>query len=160
MLFKIKAVNAQGQKQDISIDAVSEAEAVRRVADYGWTVTTIEVFPYKEPDSTSPGEAYPAISIYATIARFMGLFTIVFGLVAAFTVGSARDGNLVFAFGVLVAGFVSGTGQLAFAELLDLFVRMQTNTQYICERLYALEQQAKSPKQAEPSSAPQTVNPA
>ena len=68
-----------------------------------------------------------------------------FAIIAALIlfIGLARDGNPVMAFGVafgvFITGIISGVGLLAFAELFVLFVKLEANTQYICERLDALE---------------------
>jgi hypothetical protein len=166
VLFKIKGADAQARMREILIDAVSEAEALRRVAEMGVIVTTVEGLSNKAPAATADAysfpyctssrdttsnkapaataDAYPAISTYASIGRIYGWLTILFASVAAFVVASAGGRNLVIAFGVFFAGVLAGIGQLAFAELLGLFVKLQPNTQYICERLSTLEQSRKT----------------
>src|SRR5689334_4468748 len=128
MLFRIRGVDDRGRKREIAIDARSEEEARRRVAEMGVTISGAEGFPEQAP--VSPSEVYPAIRTYARILRILGCVTIVFAVVAAFTVSAIPGGSLVVGGGIGVAGLVGGAGQFAFAEVLSLLVRLQANTQY------------------------------
>jgi hypothetical protein len=156
MLFRIKGIDAQGRKREISVDAATEAEALRRASTMGVTVTGAENLSNKAPASRDRALAssYPAITTYATLGRIVGFLTILFAVVAAIALGAARDRNLLAAFGVLVAGVVAGVGQLAFAELLELLVKLKANTQYMCERLYNLEMQSKGSQSGGSASQP------
>ena len=151
MLFKIRGTDGQGRKREISIDAPSEAEAVRRVKEMGITVGAAEALPDKAVGSHRG--SYPAIAIYATVLRITGMITIVSGVAAGIGIVVLSNGDARFGIGflVLVEGVVAGVGQLAFAELLGLFVRLQANTQYMCDLMHAFQQQQRSAKPSNPT---------
>jgi hypothetical protein len=151
MLFKIRGTDGQGRKREISIDAPSEAEAVRRVKEMGILVGATEGLANKAPSASSA--QYLAISTYATVLRIIGWITIAAGVVAGVYVAFAAAGEVRFVTGagLVIAGIICGVGQLAFAELLGLFVRLEANTQYMCNHMYALEQQQRAAKPSNPA---------
>lgn len=143
MLFKISGIDEQGRRREISIDAATEADAQQRAAEIGITITGVKGFAARSP--APPGPAYPAIMTCATVIRILGWIAIVSSVVGALALGAVGKAFMMWllAFGLLVDGIVVGVCLIAFAELLCLLVQLQANTQYMCERLYALERQAK-----------------
>src|SRR5262245_40939648 len=115
------------------------------------STTPMKVSPAVPTARTEPGKEYLALQIYAAIGRLMGWATILAAPIAFVVI---QNTSTAAAFGVLFARLVAGAGEVAFAELLLLFVRLQGNTQYICDRLAALERLARDRTPPTPEIAP------
>ena len=166
MLFNLKGVDAEGRKREISIDAVSEDDAHRRASEMGITATAC--FSLADIASASPDEEHPAktpavdvypwIIAYAAIVKIAGWLTMAFSPILALIV-MVQETNRAIPVVVFVASLIVGIGQLAFAELLGLLVRLQANTQFICSRLYAIDQQSKNNIESKPLAALDSIAP-
>lgn len=86
---------------------------------------------------------YTALKLIASINRILGWLTIAFSLTACVAMFAKTDVGPM-TIGLVVGGVIAGAAQIAFAELIELFMKLQMNTQYMCDRLFAIESKIES----------------